>query len=151
MAITVLRKLMAATEQWKRRHNKAMRDIEAFPQVLKTIVSAFHVINEIDNAWNAEVSRQTIPHDEEDVTEIAGYYSDWLRSAEAIERDLAEYQKAGVPFADARAFLECLEECRGLFTPDEEFFDGDRLAALRDRALRAHQRGESSEMAELGD
>jgi hypothetical protein len=34
---------------------------------------------------------------------------------------------------------------KGILTPDEEFFAGERLAELRDKAIDAHRRGETEE------
>jgi hypothetical protein len=151
-AVGVLRKLIAArAEPWKLRHDKVMKECDAFPQILADRIATFHLIAEIDKTWNADVARNLIPYSAADEAEIADYYRVWLSGAERIGQELDKYQKAGVPFEQADEFRKSLSLAKGALKTDAEFFGEEKLAAMRDEAIDAHRRGESVEMAEFGD
>ena len=145
--VGVLRKLIGSSceqsENWKVGHDQAMKACDRFELTLGVGVERFHLISKIDEMWNSAVACGTLAHDPTDEREITELYRQWLNVAENVAAELADYRLAGIPFNRATEFSTCLENARGICTPDEQFFAGPNLEAMRDRAIDAYEAGET--------
>jgi hypothetical protein len=77
--------------------------------------------------------------------EIENLFHQWLTASLAHLDVLALLQAKGLPVTGADRFRNAVDEVRKMLTPDKDFFAGPGLIDLRDNALDAHARGETTE------
>jgi hypothetical protein len=72
-------------------------------------------------------------------------YRTWLSGAETVMPFLIELEGKGYQVERSEDFRRGYREVKGILTPDDEFFSGNRLIELRDKAIDAHRRGETED------
>ena len=127
-------------DSWKAHHAEAVYCLD-FENWLAHGVFLFERITRMDerhreityanpDAFSAELDR-----------EMSGLYEAWSKVIpESLER-LAELESRGFRVEKADEYRRCCEEVVGILTPDNDFFVGDKLVALRDEAIDSHLAG----------
>ena len=132
-------------EFWKVEHEAAMAFFR-FDDFLADGVTLFEAITRVDETWRARVLEGLAPYEPAVADQIKHAYRWWLESCEAVESQLAEFEKEFGPTENGGKFRQCLVEARGILTPDEEFFSGDALVKARDAAIDAYRKGETDDL-----
>ena len=73
-------------------------------------------------------------------------FAAWLAASDPVEPHLTRLESDGCELTGAAAFRSARVESRGVLTPDDEFFVGEKLQALEAAALRAHREGRTEPM-----
>ncbi len=149
--VSVLRKVLVRPDHSKSGGDGAKEGSDRFDQDLASILERFQLVSKLDELWNADVASGKLAYNDGDEEEISGYYRDWLAAAEQVAVELKARQTSDLTFPQAEEFLICLQNARGVCTPDEVFFSGPAFEALEARAIAASLAGETVEFQELGD
>ena len=88
------------------------------------------------------VYKQECPYDASLANRILNLYSGWLDTSEKVvalyDSFEADYAARGRGRDLVLRIKNDVCEVRGILTPDDQFFVGDKLAKLRDAALEGH-------------
>jgi hypothetical protein len=76
---------------------------------------------------------------------VTRLYQSWMQGAEIIAPQIAEMEAKGFQIEGSQDFRSAYREVKGILTADDEFFDSERLAEMRDKAIDAHRRGDTEE------
>jgi hypothetical protein len=134
-------------ESWKRDHD-ALADDWAWEDLIAKANFLFDQIMRLD----VRVQRTILVerrHDESGLQdELRRVLGDWMSTSIQViahgERLQQEYGRV----EGIGALRENLAPAKSILTPDDEFFDPDRLASLRDEAIEAHCRGLTEPLVE---
>jgi len=127
-------------EDWKRDHEDAGKCyvLEMMLRIWSTFVSE---INKLDNRSRLLALRgEGTASDEAVVTHL---YQTWMQGAEIIAPLSSELEAKGYQIEGSQDFRSAYREVKGILTADDEFFDSERLAEMRDKAIDAHRRGDT--------
>lgn len=128
-------------EQWKANHIEAMA-FWAFEDFLRFCIEAFDRIGRQDEGWRRLVLRGERSFSADEEKELLELYSLWERTCSKLLEPLSVVEKRGYTIECAARFRACVREAKGILTADEDFFDSDALAELRDRAIDDNRHGE---------
>lgn len=132
------------SEVWKRDHERAMACYN-FQDLLEKGIAAFEFSNRVDEAYRRAVLRGEEAFDKAVNDRIAGLFISWIATGREVLRNLEAFERAGFRVEHSDAFRRCCREAEGIVAPPSDFFSDDALVMLRDDAIDAHHRGESSE------
>jgi hypothetical protein len=128
-------------EQWKENHLEAM-SCWAFEDLLRLCVETFERIGRHDEGWRSSVFRGELPYSYEEEENLLALYADWKDVCEHFLVPLSSFEARGYVIECAERFRSCIGEAHGISTPDAEFFVGDAMVDLRDKAIEDNRRGE---------
>ncbi len=132
------------SELWKTEHNRAMACYK-FEDLLAKGIQAFEDINRYDELYRSGVYSGRVKSDQKVVDGIKSLYALWLLPRDYLTRRMRALEKDGFKIKNAKEFRSCCREAVGILTPDEEFFQGEKLVQLRDAAIDANRQGDVSE------
>jgi len=127
---------------WKKDHALAMGYYN-FQDFLRDLVGLFDTITKIDEDWRWQVLRHETPYEEAVAESIRKLYESWHEACAAPVGMLPLFESRFGRVENAEELLVRWREAQGILTPDEEFFTGDALAGLRDKATDEHRSGEA--------
>ncbi len=144
----LLAHLARRTETWKTDHDGAMlcRDAEATAALA---IAVFLAIDVIDMNRRAAVLAGREPFDPAEDDIIEGLYREWTDSAGHVAAmiDAAEADGFDVNFSEP--FRRANREAQAMFVPDSQYFSGQALTDLRDRAIDDHRSGLTADLHEF--
>ena len=127
-------------ESWKARHDEAIPCLD-FENWLAHGVFLFERITRMDERHREITYANPDAFSDELDREIHSLYEVWSRAIpDSLDR-LAELESRGFRVDKAEEYRRCCEEAVGILTPDNEFFVGGKLIALRDEAIDSHLAG----------
>ena len=130
-------------EQWQQDHEDA-RDCHVLEFLLRTSLRFLDEIGNLDNKNRLLVLQGEAEAGAEELA--AKLYQHWFKGATTILMpSLTAMEGKGYQVEGAVEFRTACREVKGILTPDAQFFDGERLVDLRDKAIEAHRRGETEE------
>ena len=130
------------TEAWKQDYKDA-NNCHILEFLLRTWLHLLDEIGELDNQLRLAVLQGKAEPGEEGITEH--HYRVWLQGAETVMPLLIDSERKGYQVERSEDFRNGCREVKGILTPDEEFFSSEGLVELRDKAVDAHQRGETED------
>ncbi len=150
MSKIALRKHLEAYEStpqaWKTDHDDAMFccDVQDSLQFGLLILQQ---MNELDEAIRLEAFTGKLAAEvaADLCLEIERNFHQWLTASLAHLDVIAVLHAKGFSVAGAGRFRSAVDEVRAILTPDKDFFAGAGLVDLRDNALDAHARDETTE------
>jgi len=127
-------------ESWMEDHERVMScfDVEdaiAYGNII------FQRLSEYDVTWHAEVFEDEIPYEEGEFNKIQQNYRDWLQVAKTWLPWIKHHEEKDYEVRGAVEFRENCRKATNLFVPDNQFFQGQKLVDLRDRAIDDHRDG----------
>jgi hypothetical protein len=131
-------------ESWKTNHDEAIHCLD-FENWLAYGVFLFECITRVDERHREAAYANPDSYSEDFDREIRGLYEAWSKAIPDSLEQLAYLEKKGFLVEKADEYRRCCEEARGILTPDNEFFVGDKLVALRDAAINSHLVGDTIE------
>ncbi|MDB5876333.1 MAG: hypothetical protein JWQ07_5775 [Ramlibacter sp.] len=155
MAITSpedIRQLLAIldrdVESWKADHEGAMRCRKAEAKAALA-VGVFLAIDVIDMSRRAAVfsGRQAFDPTEDAI--IESLYREWLESANKVSAVIDAAESDGFEVDYIESFRRAHREARAMFVPDSQFFAGQALTDIRDRAVDDHRGGLTADFHEF--
>ena len=149
-AESTVARFAAAAEPWRSVTDLAAINGE-FDAFLASAIALFDEVSAVDAEWHTAMFGGEIPWDEAEWGRVRNLYRDWAEAGRGLLPTLAALEADGRDVVGAVLFRENLNEVKGIMTPDDEFFVGDKLIELRDRAIDADLRGETVEFEEFGD
>jgi hypothetical protein len=130
-------------EAWKADYEDA-RDCHVLEFLLRTWLRLLEDIEDLDNKVRLLVLRGEAEVNAEDAA--ADFYQHWFQAAtKTLLPFLTHMEEKGYQVERAVEFRNAYREVQGILTPDGEFFSGEQVAGLRDKAIDAHRRGETEE------
>jgi hypothetical protein len=136
-------------ERWQVDHEEAMA-CQNLEDLLLVGVSLSFGIDMIDTQWREAMMADQVPYASSDEEEIRDFYRTWLAPAEGMLANIARMEARGYEVKWADQFRRACREARAIFIDDSEFFMGDALVELRDRAIDDYREGRTVEFHELG-
>jgi hypothetical protein len=135
----------AETETWKDQHDKAVLcfEIEEFIAWGNRI---FQGLSEDDAHWHGSVFfNQKVSFSKCLLEKLEQLYRDWLTASERIMSTIGDLEGWGFEIRGVEEFRRNCREVRGMFAPDDEFFQSDSLVELRDEAIDEHRQGKTTD------
>lgn len=135
-------------ELWKTDHDAAMNDLWPLQELVEIANRAFEKFNVLD----AEVRRSSRAGkiSEEDYerldSQIESLFQRWLATSKLLKSDVERLLGSYESVEGAAAFLAHVREVEAMLASDDEFFDHEEIAQLRDAAISAHRRGDVEPM-----
>lgn len=157
MSKTLLEKelelFVESQEAWKIDHLNAMLccDVE------EAVALGIHVFERLTQAEarlsiDAYRGKITAEFAEEERNKIARWLRDAaIPTAEALQMAIEYCTNNGYMVNRAQDFAAWVERLRDALTADDEFFDDEKLAALRDEAIDSHRQSSLVEMRSIDD
>jgi hypothetical protein len=150
MSQVTLRKHLEAYEstpqEWKKDHEDAMicfdvQDSLAFGLLL------LDQMNKLDESFRLDAFSGKVRRDACDdlFREWEDIYHKWLKASLGHLDIIASLSRRGYSIEGSERFRQAVEEVQKWMTPDNEFFSGSAMIDLRDSAVDAHARGETTE------
>jgi hypothetical protein len=131
-------------EGYKQQDFEDVRDCHVLEVLLRIALHHLDEIGNLDNKIRLLVLKGEAETKEEELA--AQLYRHWFNGATTILMPLlARMEGKGYQVEGAAEFRNACREVTGILTPDSEFFDCERLAELRDKAIDAHRRGETED------
>jgi hypothetical protein len=103
-------------------------------------VFVFDQVTSAEEFIRLEAARKQQPFDPDTEQAVEDLYRVWFDATGKLRRTLESAPKDD-RLPSAERFLECYREARGILTPDDDFFQGDRLNLLRDKAEEEYRGG----------
>ncbi len=122
-----------ATDSWLNDHRQAMQCLD-FEEFLRFGLTFFEFINHLDESWRHRVRRKIETYSPECHDIILELYRLWMRPCDKLIQVIERFEADGFDIEPKEVFLAACRECRGILTPDEDFFQGDQLDRLRNSA-----------------
>jgi hypothetical protein len=97
-------------------------------------VELYHELCRLDENWRRDVYCGG-SYEEDFAQRVDELFRRLGRAMFTIEKDLVPLYEREHGTHGAEEFRKCCREIRGILTPDQQFFAGDALTALRDQAL----------------
>lgn len=135
-------------ELWKADHDAAMNDLWPVQELLEDANRAFEKFNALD----AEIRRSSRAGgiSEEDYerldSQIESLFQRWLATSKLLRSDVERLLGTYESVEGVAAFLVQVREVEAMLASDDEFFDHEEIAQLRDAAIAAHRRGDVEPM-----
>jgi hypothetical protein len=130
-------------ERWQQDHEDA-RDCQVLEFLLRTSLRFLDEIGNLDNKNRLLVLQGEAEAGAEELA--AKLYQHWFKGATTILMpSLTAMEGKGYQVEGAVEFRTACREVKGILTPDAQFFDGERLVDLPDKAIESHRRGETEE------
>ncbi len=137
-------------EPWQRDHDEALKCFEA-GQWIEALNFFFDQLMLLDTKWRSEIYRGQRPHDAAFDQLLGKVVPEWVRAASDRLKAVEELERAGYAVDGANDLRRRIADAKGMTTPDDEFFNNDKLVALRDAALEEHRRGETEAFERMDD
>jgi hypothetical protein len=134
-------------ELWKADHEVATAFFD-FQDLVTDLIKAFKIITLVDERYRAEVYSGKCEHSAETLAKTREAYRLLFPASAEAESVLPWAEGKFGQVGGAAELRRICSELRGMFTPDDEFFSGEPLVALRDEAIDAHRRGETTDLCE---
>lgn len=96
-------------------------------------------ILDLDSSFREHVFRKSFDYSPEVESRLEDVLKQWLDLAIHVDPS-GQLSEAGQAVEELRSNIQ---DVRDMLTPDDEFFQGEGLASLRDDAIRAHRAGET--------
>jgi hypothetical protein len=147
----------ALPEPWKadKVTSEGEQDWEAKLRDMETVLGRgnwlFWAISVVDQNWHTEVYENRVPYNPTEEAEIVDYYRAWLLPTGDLLARIKELESRNYVVTGAEKFRDNCREVRGLLTDDTDFFDGDSLSELQDRAIDAHSEGRTADFNVFGE
>jgi len=139
-------------ELWRADHDAAMND----PWPLQELVEIANRAFEKFEALDAEVRRSSRAGgiSDEDYErldlKIEALFQGWLATSRLLKQDVERFLSEDDSVEGVAAFLAHVREVEAMLALDDEFFDHEEIAKLRDAAIAASRRGEVEPMLDDG-
>jgi len=135
-------------EEWKKQHNALHQSLWLCEDLVQFANFIFGRILSLDSAIQMDVLSGKSTFDKELDDAIESLIRDWMTTfsplLDSTKRVAQDYGNVD----GAEAFRKNFREAEGILTPDEDFFVGDKLVALRDQALAEHRAGQTESLFE---
>lgn len=127
-------------EDWKSKHDQLVNDLWMWEQFISKANYLFAFVVRVDE--DIQMLLLTYADANQGMLDVTrGLMSRWLTVSLMI-RDQAERLRSEFGSVEGAAELERnIEAAQAMLTLDSEFFDGDKLDALREQALKEHRAG----------
>jgi hypothetical protein len=126
------------------------RDWQGFLRQTEFVVDRgnwlFGAISRLDLNWHTEVYEGRTTYDANQEAVIKEYYRTWVRPAHDVLCDIEALEKVGLTVTGADKFSRNYREAIGLLKDDADFFGGEALVDLQDRAIDAHREGRTADL-----
>jgi len=135
-------------ELWRADHDALANDLWPVQELLEMANRAVGKFIALD----AEVRRSARGGgiSEEDYerldSKIEALFEQWLATSKLLKPDVERLLSLYGSVEDAAAFLAHVREVEGMLASDDEFFDHDEIAKLRDEAIASYRRGDVEPM-----
>jgi len=136
-------------EGWQADHAEAMA-CKNLEDLLLLGVSLSFSIDLIDVHWRDAMMAGRTPYSSSDEEEIMGFYRTWLVPSDRMLASIALMEAAGFEVNLADQFRRACREAKAVFVADSDFFTGDAIVEMRDRAIDDYREGRTVEIHELG-
>ena len=140
----------AEEEPWKKDHKDAMACVN-LERFVAYGIWLFYELHRHEETWRASVARGVIPYSEDAQKEMVELVQLWLKPCECIEQGIQYFTKLGYDVSPAAKFREVCAEARWTLAAPETAFDHEKMIALRDEAVDAHRKGDTTDMDDRGD
>jgi hypothetical protein len=136
----------STVEEWKLDHEDAMLVFDV-QDSLKMGLILLDRLNAYDENIRLLGYKGDYSSDEfgKHIEDIDGLYRRWLQTSNSFRNILDSCIEKGHSIDDADRFQAALDNVKDMLTPDDEFFSDPKLVELRDAAIDAHARGETTE------
>ena len=125
-------------EEWKSDHDLSVKCMD-FESLLNLGLQVLAAIDWIDETWRHRVRLGQFEYDAAVEDVLTNLYTLWLKPCDRMIQTLDEFERAGFRVEYSSRFKAACREVTGILTDDSEFFQGDKLVALRDSAIDAHR------------
>jgi hypothetical protein len=120
-------------------HDAAMKCYE-IQERAAYLVFVFERISHADEEIHAENLGDSSQEAADVLKALEELYAKWYATATECLQVIERAEAEGFEVDGSDAFRRYHREARGVLTPDEEFFQGDKLVELRDEAIDANQK-----------
>ena len=136
----------ATAEQWKKDHEDAMQCYDVQDSV-KFGLFILDVLHQLDEEIRLRCFKGNEPKDAyaKLCNEVEELYQRWFRTSEVHLEIVASLVSKGHTVEGAEELRKAFQTVGKMLTPDDEFFSAAPLVDLRDEAVDAHARGETTE------
>ncbi|WP_145257525.1 hypothetical protein [Planctomycetes bacterium Pan216] len=144
MTNTPLKVIESFEENWKVAH-KEVTKVWKLEDFLFEGVYIFKMVNDFDMYYRERV---ITGKEEFDPGMIDGYkhvIGRWLQIANHLENLVLQFERSGFEVSRAEEFRSTMREAEGILTPDDDFFSGGKLDAIKEVAIEEYKRGEFTE------
>jgi hypothetical protein len=144
------RRAASYEENWKGDHDDAMRCVE-LEEVIALGLTVYNLINRMDEIWRLAVHKKKVAYSPKVDKLITKALRDWLRGCKILAKIIKKVEGLGYEVTGAEEFRLACREAEGILTPDEAFFDGEKLQGLEAAALKSHRAGRTKTLRSLSD
>jgi len=136
----------ATPEEWKKDHEDTMlcfdvQDSLTFGMLILDQMNKFDESFRLD-AFAGKLTPDTCA---EIFRDLEAIYHKWLAASLMHLRIMDTLHHKGISVEGSERFRNAVADVLSMMTPDQEFFSGTGINELRDTALDAHARGETTE------
>ncbi len=133
------------SEAWKADHNDAMRCYK-LQEAIAFGTFIFGRICHLDEEVREDFLTNRMSFDQDLQKQIEDLYRQWEGRSREYIGAINDLEGKGYVVEGAKEFRRCYDEVLGILTPDDKFFRGGKLLAMREHAIDSCRRGEVEEM-----
>jgi hypothetical protein len=130
-------------EEWKQAHESLRRDCWFWEKLIGKANRLFNQILDLDSDIRESVFSGEITAQEEERLhkEVVSLVQQWLQISQDFLRQVVRLEGEYGVVEGAQELRQHIKDAEGILTSDEQFFQGDELARLRDQAIDDHRAG----------
>lgn len=130
-------------EGWKKLHDDLQEDCWIWEDLIAKANFIFLRYLKLDHDIQQAILTSVIDYSEETEQEMWTLLRDWLDISRQLIPQVDRLKQSYGSVDGSEDLLRNVKEAEAMLTPDDEFFSGDKLVSLRDRAIEDHRSGET--------
>ena len=143
------RQLETNNEQWQANHLEAM-SVRKLEDVLSLCIETFERISREEEEWRLAVLTGQQASACGERSYFLELYSLWNKVCPEYLERVCSFESRGFSVEHSERFRACLREADGILTSDADFFRGDGLVQLCDKAIDEFRQGEAEHVDRPG-
>jgi len=127
-------------ESWRQDHSDALQ-VRDWEDLIAFSIVIYDKLIELDLDVRSETFKSLGVLDDSGICRIEEMCARWLEVSKVVLAVVKQFEDSGYVVEQATRFKECVHEITSALTPDDQFFTGEGLAILQDRAIAEYKAG----------